>query len=564
MNISLLCCVLFANPVKAASPKEVAHTVAQNIVNSTQFTLVDKPASWSQKDSYIIRFNDITVEPNQTYLAKTKVVLDLDEFENQRDPSQQKLLALSHTPGKLKVFHNDSLVLESTSKKNQFFKKVDYQLNHYASGVALKFVDGDTIQLEFTPFDAKPNIILAPIYADTGMRSRKTKFLFELAGKKAPFALSKQSQSSTAKWALQTRPIITDIDDKLDFSDFRYFTGTILDAMQQLSDYYDTDQFLAYMEKHQSFFFTHYPNILKQREELNVIAGPFSHADRFMLLDDFGPQTAAFINSLAREGRNLSFYKEKQMFLKRALEQIQYIPRLEDGTFTRVTPYPYTVQSDDLFMGGLFLIRASQYLNDKALLEEALLQILNFHKHLFDEPTGLYRHAYYASIDEKASTIWGRGVGWMAMVYVELLDIIPPEHPKYQHLLQNFIVFCDAMVTYQNKTDGRWHQVLNDDTSYLETSVTAMFLRALATGVAEGWLTDPKYKKSAHLAWKGLTSQIAPNGDVKGIVRGTPIFPYPEDYKKHTPRLNDPRGLGAVIYATIAMDKMLKVYPDGQ
>ncbi|MEX2363735.1 MAG: hypothetical protein WD597_08930, partial [Balneolaceae bacterium] len=54
---------------------------------------------------------------------------------------------------------------------------------------------------------------------------------------------------------------------------------------------------------------------------------------------------------------------------------------------------------------------------------------------------------------------------------------------------------------------------------------------------------------------RSLTHQVNEEGDVTGIVRGTPIMFSDQEYAEWGSRRNDPRGLGSVIYAAIAMEK---------
>jgi len=541
------------------SPSQVAKTVGENIVAMTTFGFVEDSAGWSQKNAYVIRFSQFETTANETYKATTTVKMSPSSGENHLDSRDETHLALSHSAGNMKVYLNENLLLDSYTLTDQTFESLDYQLNQFANSVALDFKENDKILLEFTPFTNAPNIKIAPIYANSGMAANKIKFVYKAKSGSSPFAVGIRNNTGDTRWNLQKAPKVLVLKDKLAFTDFRYFTGTFVDALQQVSDHFEELDFQKYIDEHETFFFTHYPSIALQRKKAGVIAGPFDHADRFLLLDDFGPQLVPIITSLAQEGKSSRFYAEKINLLNRALSIIQTkVPRLDDGTLTRKTPFSLTVQSDDLFMGGLFLIRASQYLQSEALLEDAVTQTINFHNYLYDEETGLYRHGYFASKKQQSSTSWGRGAGWMAMIYAEILQAMPADHPKRPVILANFIKFSDAMVKFQNKDDGRWHQVINDNTSYLETSVTAMFVRALATGVHQNWLPDKKFRDAAILGWKGLSSQIDKNGGVSGIVRGTPIFSTSQEYKAHKTRANDPRGLGAVLYASVAIDKMLK------
>ena len=42
--------------------------------------------------------------------------------------------------------------------------------------------------------------------------------------------------------------------------------------------------------------------------------------------------------------------------------------------------------------------------------------------------------------------------------------------------------------------DGRWHQVLDVESTFLETSVTAMTIYSLVEGVLNGWLDDATFR----------------------------------------------------------------------
>ena len=48
-----------------------------------------------------------------------------------------------------------------------------------------------------------------------------------------------------------------------------------------------------------------------------------------------------------------------------------------------------------------------------------------------------------------------------------------------------------AIMPFQSE-DGRWRQLVNDTTSFLETSCTAMFTSAIARSIIHGWI-DPQY-----------------------------------------------------------------------
>ena len=143
------------------------------------------------------------------------------------------------------------------------------------------------------------------------------------------------------------------------------------------------------------------------------------------------------------------------------------------------------------------------------------------------------------------------------MAKVEILQALPHDHEDRAAVLRTFADHAAALLKVQGM-DGRWHQILDQPDTYLETSATAMFVRAFAAGVANGWLPEEPFAASAERGWAGMTAQISALGDVEGITRGTPIFFGDAQYKVHPTRTNDPRGLGAVLYATVAVDQMRK------
>ena len=120
----------------------------------------------------------------------------------------------------------------------------------------------------------------------------------------------------------------------------------------------------------------------------------------------------------------------------------------------------------------------------------------------------------------------------------------------------------DALVSVQNSTDGRWHQLMDIPTTYLETSATAMSVTALAKGVTHSWFGSQrvdKYIKAARAGWIGLVKAVnMTDGTVSGVCQGTGIMPNASAYAKRGDAFADsaPGGVGAVLLAAAAMDEM--------
>ena len=203
----------------------------------------------------------------------------------------------------------------------------------------------------------------------------------------------------------------------------------------------------------------------------------------------------------------------------------------------------------------LFRSRAAEILDRPELLEEAARQSILIHEKLVDPSSGAYWHGWFSRSQSPSSSKWGRANGWTMMAKTEILHALPKNHELYDDVLAIFRSHAEALVHLQ-ADDGRWHQVLDNPETYLETSATAMFVRAFADGVRMGWLPEQPFRAAAERGWSAVAERVRHDGRVEGIVRGTPIMFSDQEYDEHPTRLNDPRGLGAVLLAAVAMENL--------
>ena len=192
---------------------------------------------------------------------------------------------------------------------------------------------------------------------------------------------------------------------------------------------------------------------------------------------------------------------------------------------------------------------------------------LNFGRYLRDPTDGLSAHGAWAGPPgknnvQRSCCKWGRANGWGAMSRVEVLSALEsfPGHPLREDVRAEFNDFIDAMLNVQDATTGRWHQVVNETGTYLETSVTAMMATALARGASAGWLRPrAKYVAAAKHAWAGVASVIAANGTVSGVCMGTGIEPNVAGYEARGTDFwqSAPGGVGAVLLAAAAVEKLM-------
>ena len=203
--------------------------------------------------------------------------------------------------------------------------------------------------------------------------------------------------------------------------------------------------------------------------------------------------------------------------------------------------------ADDLYMGLAFLARMGELSGDRRYFDEAAQQIINFHKHLFDETRGLMHHCWYSDVQRPGVAFWGRANGWAIMAQVDLLDRLPQDHPQRDTLLALFRRHLLGIAQYQSG-EGLWHQLLDKVDSYLETSCSAMFTYAIARAVNQRYL-ESRYASIAQRGWEGVMSKIRSDGQVEGVCAGTGVNDDLVFYYRRPTPLNDVHGIGAVLLA---------------
>jgi len=221
--------------------------------------------------------------------------------------------------------------------------------------------------------------------------------------------------------------------------------------------------------------------------------------------------------------------------------------RWTDKTLIRIDNGRKVVQSDDAYMAVIFLVRMWKLTGEKRYLDEAVNQVCSYNKYLFDTKDKLFHHVWYCTENRPNKQYWGRGNGWMALSMVEVLDVLPKSHPKRKELLSFFKAHVVSLTKLQ-QTNGLWCQVLNVNTSFHETSCSAMFTYSIAKGINRGWL--PKnYRSYAVKGWNGLLTKITPANEIEGVCIGTHFSDDINFYLKRPTSTNDRHVLGSFLLA---------------
>jgi unsaturated rhamnogalacturonyl hydrolase len=264
----------------------------------------------------------------------------------------------------------------------------------------------------------------------------------------------------------------------------------------------------------------------------------------------------------------LILYKETgQEKYKLAADQIRKTfdtyPRTKDGGFwhANTRSREWQLWADGVFMSMPFLVRYGRMFGQGPDTNaEATKQMLIYYKHLNSPETGLLYHAYDESgqqpwanpVTHRSAEFWCRAIGWYAMTLIELLEVLPKNHPDRGRLIAIVRQLAKAFETYQDKQTGLWYQVVDKGQlpeNWLETSSSSMYTYMLWMGVKRGYLAA-RYLAVALKGYRGVLAKLSMGADgltnLVDICEGTNVsdLAYYLARKRNT---NDFHGIGAFL-----------------
>jgi unsaturated rhamnogalacturonyl hydrolase len=255
-------------------------------------------------------------------------------------------------------------------------------------------------------------------------------------------------------------------------------------------------------------------------------------------------------------------------------EQLREQPRTADGGYWHKQRYPSQMWLDGAYMATPFLAQYAAEFNEPEAFDEAALQLLLMEKHMRDEKTGLLYHGWDESrsqiwANKKTGTsrnFWGRAMGWYAMAIVDALDFFPKNHPQRKPLIDIFNRLVTALEKYQDETTSLWWQVVdqgNRKGNYVEGSASCMFVYAIAKGVRMNYL-DRNYLRVAEKGYNGIIKhliKVEENGELR-LLQVCEVAGLSDDrngsyeyYIREPIRINDPKGTGPFVLASIELNK---------
>ena len=151
-----------------------------------------------------------------------------------------------------------------------------------------------------------------------------------------------------------------------------------------------------------------------------------------------------------------------------------------------------------------------------------------------------------------APEYWCRAIGWFGMATVQILDVIPANHPRRAALVDIVRNLVRGFATYQDPATGRWFQVVDKGSrsdNWTETSCSAMYTFTIQSAVDRGY-TDRRFAANAALGYRGVLDKISLNAqgltDLTDISVGTNVGDLAY-YLARERSTNDLHGQGAFL-----------------
>jgi unsaturated rhamnogalacturonyl hydrolase len=185
---------------------------------------------------------------------------------------------------------------------------------------------------------------------------------------------------------------------------------------------------------------------------------------------------------------------------------------------------------DAPFFAALYRVTGEDTYRQLAL-DNALSQIAL----LYDPNDGLFHHFWIEQTATRNGIAWGRGNGWGLLGLVDTLEHLPAQDAgarKAREVLKNVL---GRMAELQD-AGGGWHTVLNDENSYIETSVAAFMISATSRAILHSWVEPEVYGRVVESAMAFLLEHVRPDGLLDGVSYET----FPSTCVEHYRRM--PRG----------------------
>ncbi len=341
---------------------------------------------------------------------------------------------------------------------------------------------------------------------------------------------------------------------EFDFNPLAYEMGVIHSGMLAAAQVTGDPRFSEFTRRHTQFIADHLAYFRAQEQAFKLgRQNSFRGILEPVALDDSGSMCAALIRA-----RQAGVGPDLMPVIQTWADWVhrgQF--RLSDGTLARQRPQAQSLWADDFYMSVPALAEMGRLTGNRAYFDDAVKNVLQMSQYLFVADKGLYTHGWNSNSPQAPHFFWGRANGWAVLAISDLLDVLPKDHPGYEKVLAQHVALLRGVSQYQSGR-GLWHQMLDRNDSYLETSATAMFVYGLAHAINQGWISPTTYGSIAQAGWNGLLTRINADGGVEGTCVGTTYASDQVYYYNRPVSVHAMHGYGPVLLAGAEMVKLLQ------
>ena len=190
-------------------------------------------------------------------------------------------------------------------------------------------------------------------------------------------------------------------------------------------------------------------------------------------------------------------------------------PRNKEGIIYHFTNIPQ-IWSDIIYMLPPFLACAGKY-------EEAVKQIDGARSCLWNPEKKLLSHMW--DCEKKIfvrKDCWGVGNGWSAAGITRVIYSLPVSMKEEKKKLIGYVTEIIDGCTAHMRTDGLYHNIVDDPNSFIETNLSQQLAYSIYKGIKGGWF-DSSYREKANKMRKAALEKVDKYGLVQGVC-GSPEF----------------------------------------
>jgi unsaturated rhamnogalacturonyl hydrolase len=203
---------------------------------------------------------------------------------------------------------------------------------------------------------------------------------------------------------------------------------------------------------------------------------------------------------------------------------------------------------DCVHFDGPFFAKLYQVTGRDEFRELTLQNILPQIDLLFDPAENLFHHFWSERAQSKNGVLWGRGNGWALLGLLHTLEYLPSDDTGAVKILDVLRRLARRLADLQD-AGGGWHTVLDDPTSYVETSIAAFVVDGFSAAICGGWLDETAFRPVVKSALRFLLANVEPTGLLAGVSYETFPSTRAEHYRKLPRGAMVPWGQGPLLTA---------------